>query len=128
MQKKYMKQVGHADVQMFFYVDSAVNLAGKDWRWTYGYDRRALLPLYSQKRLKTIHQGQYGCFWPVLYGEDDLFEFIVFSLYTNTIAEGILMLEKENLTPFQIQLLLYYLTAESVKAYGNGFSQKPECE
>lgn len=29
MQKKYMKQVGHADVQMFFYVDSAVNLAGK---------------------------------------------------------------------------------------------------
>ena len=34
----------------------------KDWRWTYGYDRRALLPLYSQKRLKTIHQGQYGCF------------------------------------------------------------------
>ena len=35
------------------------------------------------------------------------------------------MLEKENLTPFQIQLLLYYLT---VKAYGNGFSQKPECE
>ena len=29
MQKKYMKQVGHADVQMFFYVDSASELAGK---------------------------------------------------------------------------------------------------
>ena len=29
MQKKYMKQVGHADVQMFFYVDSAAELAGK---------------------------------------------------------------------------------------------------
>ena len=29
MKKKYMKQVGHADAQMFFYVDSAVNLAGK---------------------------------------------------------------------------------------------------
>lgn len=29
MRKKYMKQVGHADVQMFFYVDSAEELAQK---------------------------------------------------------------------------------------------------
>ena len=29
MQKKYMKQVGHADAQMFFYVESAAELAGK---------------------------------------------------------------------------------------------------
>lgn len=29
MQKKYMKQVGHGDAQMFFYVDSASVLAGK---------------------------------------------------------------------------------------------------
>ena len=29
MQKKYMKQVGHADAQMFFYVDSAKELAAK---------------------------------------------------------------------------------------------------
>ena len=29
MKKKYMKQVGHADVQMFFYVDSAEELAAK---------------------------------------------------------------------------------------------------
>ena len=29
MQKKYMKQVGHADAQMFFYVDSAAELARK---------------------------------------------------------------------------------------------------
>ena len=29
MQKKYMKQVGHADAQMFFYVDSVAELAGK---------------------------------------------------------------------------------------------------
>mgnify|MGYP002303467045 CR=1 FL=1 len=29
MQKKYMKQVGHADAQMFFYVDSAEELAAK---------------------------------------------------------------------------------------------------
>ena len=29
MQKKYMKQVGHVDAQMFFYVDSAEELAAK---------------------------------------------------------------------------------------------------
>ena len=29
MRKKYMKQVGHGDAQMFFYVDSASVLAGK---------------------------------------------------------------------------------------------------
>ena len=29
MKKKYMKQVGHADAQMFFYVDSAKELAAK---------------------------------------------------------------------------------------------------
>ena len=29
MRKKYMKQVGHGDAQMFFYVDSASALAGK---------------------------------------------------------------------------------------------------
>ena len=29
MRKKYMKQVGHGDVQMLFYVDSASELAGK---------------------------------------------------------------------------------------------------
>ena len=29
MKKKYMKQVGHADAQMFFYVDSAEELAAK---------------------------------------------------------------------------------------------------
>ena len=29
MQKKYMKQVGHADAQMFFYVDAAKELAAK---------------------------------------------------------------------------------------------------
>ena len=29
MRKKYMKQVGHRDAQMFFYVDSAAKLAGK---------------------------------------------------------------------------------------------------
>ena len=29
MRKKYMKQVGHADAQMFFYVDSAEKLAAK---------------------------------------------------------------------------------------------------
>ena len=29
MMKKYMKQVGHADAQMFFYVDSAEELAAK---------------------------------------------------------------------------------------------------
>jgi len=29
MRKKYMKQVGHGDAQMFFYVDSASELAGK---------------------------------------------------------------------------------------------------
>ena len=29
MQKKYMKQIGHADAQMFFYVDSAEELAAK---------------------------------------------------------------------------------------------------
>ena len=29
MQKKYMKQVGHADAQMFFCVDSVAELAGK---------------------------------------------------------------------------------------------------
>ena len=29
MQKKYMKQVGHADAQIFFYVDSAEELAAK---------------------------------------------------------------------------------------------------
>ena len=28
MRKKYMKQVGHRDAQMFFYVDSAAELAG----------------------------------------------------------------------------------------------------
>ena len=29
MRKKYMKQMGHADAQMFFYVDSAEELAQK---------------------------------------------------------------------------------------------------
>ena len=29
MRKKYMRQVGHGDAQMFFYVDSAAELAGK---------------------------------------------------------------------------------------------------
>ena len=29
MRKKYMKQVGHGDAQMFFYVDSAAELVGK---------------------------------------------------------------------------------------------------
>ena len=29
MKKKYMKQVGHADAQMFFYVDSAKELVAK---------------------------------------------------------------------------------------------------
>ena len=29
MQKKYIKQVGHADAQMFFYVDAAKELAAK---------------------------------------------------------------------------------------------------
>lgn len=29
MRKKYMKQVGHGDAQMFFYVDAAAELAGK---------------------------------------------------------------------------------------------------
>ena len=29
MRKRYMKQVGHADARMFFYVDSAAELAGK---------------------------------------------------------------------------------------------------
>ena len=29
MRKKYMKQVGHGDAQMFFYVDSAAELARK---------------------------------------------------------------------------------------------------
>lgn len=29
MRKKYMKQAGHAEAQMFFYVDSAAELAGK---------------------------------------------------------------------------------------------------
>ena len=29
MQKKYMRQVGHADAQMFFYVDAAKELAAK---------------------------------------------------------------------------------------------------
>ena len=29
MRKKYMKQVGHGDAQMFFYVDSASVLARK---------------------------------------------------------------------------------------------------
>lgn len=29
MRKKYMKQVGHGDAQMFFYVDSAAELSGK---------------------------------------------------------------------------------------------------
>lgn len=29
MQKKYMKQMGHADARMFFYVDSAAELARK---------------------------------------------------------------------------------------------------
>ena len=29
MRKKYMKQVGHRDAQMFFYVDSASELSGK---------------------------------------------------------------------------------------------------
>ena len=29
MQKKYMRQVGHADARMFFYVDSVAELAGK---------------------------------------------------------------------------------------------------
>ena len=29
MRKKYMKQVGHGDAQMFFYVDSAAELTGK---------------------------------------------------------------------------------------------------
>ena len=29
MQKKYMKQVGHADAQMFFFVDAAKELAAK---------------------------------------------------------------------------------------------------
>ena len=29
MRKKYMKQVGHRDAQMFFYVDSASELTGK---------------------------------------------------------------------------------------------------
>jgi len=29
MQKKYMRQVGHADAQMFFYVDAVEELAAK---------------------------------------------------------------------------------------------------
>ena len=39
----------------------------------------------------------------------------MFLPYTNTIPEGIFISEKENLTSFQIQLLLYYLTAEPKK-------------
>ena len=29
MRKRYMKQVGHTDARMFFYVDSAAELAGR---------------------------------------------------------------------------------------------------
>ena len=62
MQKKYMKQVGHADAQMFFYVESAAELAGKIGG---GFTEITEEPYYRyipKKRLKTIHQGQYGCF------------------------------------------------------------------
>ena len=58
MRKKYMKQVGHGDAQMFFYVDSASVLAG------------ALLPPYPPNRIETVHQDQYVSFGPVLDGQD----------------------------------------------------------
>ena len=70
MRKKYMKQVGHGDAQMFFYVDSASVLAGK-----IGSGVRVLAeePYYRRippNRIEAVHQGQHGGFGPVRYGED----------------------------------------------------------
>ena len=63
MRKKYMKQVGHGDAQMFFYVDSASELAGK-------IGSGVLLPPYPPNRIETVHQDQYVSFGPVLDGQD----------------------------------------------------------
>ena len=54
MQKKYMKQVDHADAQMFFYVESAAELAGKigGGFTVYRDYGRALLPLIPKNGLK----------------------------------------------------------------------------
>ncbi len=49
MQKKYMKQVGHADAQMFFCVDSVAELAGKDRRWSLRTLRKSLYYRYIPK-------------------------------------------------------------------------------
>ena len=70
MRKKYMKQVGHGDVQMLFYVDSASELAGKIGTGP-GCWPRSLLPPYPPNRIEAVYQDQYGGFGPVLDGQDN---------------------------------------------------------
>ena len=56
MRKKYMKQVGHGDAQMFFYVDSAAKLAGKIGGGSECWPK-SLLPPYPQKRFEAVYEG-----------------------------------------------------------------------
>ncbi len=70
MRKKYMKQMGHADAGMFFYVDSAAALARK-----IGSDACAITeePYYrhiGRTGLKLSTKTQHECIRPILYGED----------------------------------------------------------
>ena len=79
MQKKYMKQVGHADAQMFFYVDSAKELAAK-----IGGNAKVIAeePYYRhipRNGLNLSYKAQHGGFRSALYGEDDTVEIVKFN-------------------------------------------------
>ena len=54
MKKKYMKQVGHADAQMFFYVDSAEELAAK-------IGGNAKVSCVRNHTIVTFLKTAYGC-------------------------------------------------------------------
>ena len=72
MRKKYMKQVGHGDAQMFFYVDSAAKLAGKigggeDERFIH---RQNAAPVAADAALaaKRFRKSLPECDADILYG------------------------------------------------------------
>ena len=70
MRKKYMKQVGHRDAQMFFYVDSASELTGKIGSGVRVLAEEPYLLPYPPKRPEAVHKDQHGGFGPVLDGQD----------------------------------------------------------
>ena len=72
-----MKQVGHADAQMFFYVDAAKELAAKIRGNVKVIAEEPYYRYIPKKRLKALHKGQYGGVWSIQNGKDDTSKTII---------------------------------------------------